>query len=73
MQNLTLAQTAALIGEHESSASRNLARARTDIRDRVTLMLRREHHFSDDQIGQCFEYATGDWPFDLGRMLALGK
>ena len=73
VQNLTLAQTAALIGEHESSASRNLARARTAIRDRVTRALRREYHFSDDQIGQCFEYATGDWPFDLGRVLALGK
>ncbi len=73
VQNLTLAQTAALIGEHESSASRNLARARTAIRDHVTRTLRREYHFSDDQIGQCFEYATGDWPFDLGRMLALGK
>jgi RNA polymerase sigma-70 factor len=73
VQNLTLAQTAALIGEHESSASRNLARARTAIRDRVTRTLRREYHFSDDQISQCFEYATGDWPFDLGRILALGK
>jgi len=73
VQNLTLAQTAALIGEHESSASRNLARARTAIRDRVTRTLRREYHFSDDQISQCFEYATGDWPIDLGRMLALGK
>ena len=73
VQNLTLAQTAALLGEHESSTSRNLARARTAIRDRVTRTLRREYSFSDDQIGQCFEYATGDWPFDLGRMLALGK
>jgi RNA polymerase sigma-70 factor len=73
VQNLTLAQTAALIGEHESSASRNLARARTAIRDRVTRTLRREYHFSDDQISQCFEYATGDWSFDLGRVLALGK
>ena len=73
VQDLTLAQTAALLGEHESSASRNLARARTAIRDCVTRTLRREYHFSDDQIDQCFEYATGDWPFDLGRMLALGK
>jgi RNA polymerase sigma-70 factor len=73
VQNLTLAQTAALVGEHESSTSRNLARARTAIRDRVTRTLRREYHFSDDQIGQCFEYATGDWPFDLNRMLVLGK
>jgi len=73
VQDLTLAQTAALIGEHESSASRNLARARTAIRECVTRTLRRDYHFSDDQIDQCFEYATGDWPFDLGRMLALGK
>jgi len=73
VQNLTLAQTAALIGEHESSVSRNLARARTAIRECVTRTLRREYRFSDDQIRQCFEYATGDWPFDLGRMLALGK
>jgi RNA polymerase sigma-70 factor len=73
VQDLTLAQTAALIGEHESSASRNLARARTAIRECVTRTLRHDYHFSDDQIDQCFEYATGDWPFDLGRMLALGK
>jgi RNA polymerase sigma-70 factor (ECF subfamily) len=73
VHDLTLAQTAALLGEHESSASRNLARARTAIRECVTRTLRREYRFSDDQIDQCFEYATGDWPFDLGRMLALGK
>ena len=73
MQDLTLAQTAALLGEHESSASRNLARARTAIRERVTRTLRRDYRFSDDQIDQCFEYEIGDWPFDLGRMLALGK
>jgi RNA polymerase sigma-70 factor len=73
VQDLTLAQTAALMREHESSASRNLARTRTAIRECVTRTLRREYRFSDDQIEQCFEYATGDWPFDLGRMLALGK
>src|ERR1700723_3879730 len=73
VQDLTLAQTAALLREHESSASRNLARARTAIRECVTRTLRRDYRFSDDQIDQCFEYATGDWPFDLGRMLALGK
>jgi RNA polymerase sigma-70 factor len=73
VHDLTLAQTAALLREHESSASRNLARTRTAIRECVTRTLRREYRFSDDQIDQCFEYATGDWPFDLGRMLALGK
>ena len=73
VQDLTLAQTAALLREHESSASRNLARTRTAIRECVTRTLRRDYRFSDDQIDQCFEYATGDWPFDLGRMLAQGK
>jgi RNA polymerase sigma-70 factor len=73
VHNLTLAETAALTREHESSTSRNLARSRTQIRDRVTRILRREYRFSDDQISQCFEYATGDWSFDLGRVLALGK
>jgi DNA-directed RNA polymerase specialized sigma24 family protein len=73
VHDLTLAQTAALTREHESSTSRNLARARAAIRDRVTRTLRREYGFSDDQVSLCFEYATGDWPFDLGRMLALGK
>ena len=73
VHNLTLAQTAALLAEHESSTSRNLARARTAIRDRVTRTLRREYHFSEDQIGQCFEYAIGDWAFDLRRMLAPGQ
>jgi len=73
VHDLTLAETAALICEHESSTSRNLARARTAIRDCVIRTLRREHHFSEDQIEQCFEYATGDWPFELGRALAQGK
>jgi RNA polymerase sigma-70 factor len=73
VQDLTLAQTAALICEHESSTSRNLARTRMAIRDRVTRTLRLEFHLSEDQIHQCFEYATGDWPFELGRALALGK
>lgn len=73
LHDLTLAQTAALICEHESSTSRNLARARTAIRDRVTRTLRLEYRFSEDQIHQCFEYATGDWPFELGRALVPGK
>src|SRR5271167_1954921 len=34
VQNLTLAQTAALLGEHESSTSRNLSRVRTAIHRR---------------------------------------
>jgi len=73
VQGLTLAETASLIGEHESTASRNLARTRLAIRRHVERRLRREHRLSDDQIGRCFEYATEDWMFDLKQALAQGK
>ncbi|MGC1342920.1 MAG: sigma-70 family RNA polymerase sigma factor [Candidatus Binataceae bacterium] len=73
VQGLTLAQTGALLGEHESSVSRNLARIRLAIRQGVARALKREHHLSDDQITRCFEFGTDDWPFDLGRSLSQAK
>ena len=73
VQELTLAETGALMGEHESTASRNLARTRAGIRAMVEDTLRKEFRLSDDQIGRCFEFATGDWPFDLARTLAHAK
>jgi hypothetical protein len=62
-----------LLGEHESSVSRNLARIRLAIRQGVARALKREHHLSDDQITRCFEFGTDDWPFDLGRSLSQAK
>lgn len=73
VQGLTLAETGVLLGEHESSVSRNLARIRLAIRQRVARVLTREHHLSDDQIIRCFEFGTDDWPFDLGRSLSQAK
>lgn len=73
VQELTLAETGALMGEHESTVSRALARTRTDIRQNVERALRKEHRLSDDQIERCFEYATGDWAFDLSRTLSQSK
>jgi RNA polymerase sigma-70 factor (ECF subfamily) len=73
VQGLTLAETGALLGEHESSVSRNLARIRLEIRRKVARALKRVHHLSDDQITRCFEYGVDDWPFDLGRSLAQAK
>ncbi len=70
VQELTLAETGALLGEHESTVSRNLARTRAEIRRAVEDSLRQEYRLSDDQIERCFEYAAGDWPFDLARTLA---
>ena len=73
VQELTLAETGALLGEHESTVSRGIARTRTEIRDKVKQALKQEHRLSDDQIGRCFEYAVGDWPFDLARALEQAK
>jgi RNA polymerase sigma-70 factor len=73
VQSLTLAESGALLGEHESSVSRNLARIRVTIRRRVARELRREHHLSDEQITRCFEFGTDDWPFDLDRSLSQAK
>lgn len=73
VQGLTLAETGTLLGEHESSVSRNLARIRLAIRRGVARELKREHHLSDEQISRCFEFGTDDWPFDLGRALSQAK
>jgi RNA polymerase sigma-70 factor len=73
VQELTLAETGALLGEHESTVSRGLARTRAEIRRDVEGALRKDYRLSDDQIGRCFEYALGDWPFDLARALEPAK
>jgi len=73
VQDLTLAETGAVMGEHESTVSRGLARTRAEIRQSVEDALRKDYRLSDDQIGRCFEYAAGDWPFDLARALEPAK
>jgi RNA polymerase sigma-70 factor len=73
VQGLTLAEIAALVGEHESTVSRGLARTRVKIRAAVERSLRRTYHLSDDQIDRCFEHAVEEWPFDLRRLLADAK
>ena len=73
VQELTLADTGALLGEHESTVSRCIARTRNEIREKVRRALKQEYRLSDDQIGRCFEYAVDDWPFDLARALEQAK
>jgi RNA polymerase sigma-70 factor len=73
VQELTLAQVAATLGEHESTVSRKIAAARVEIRHAVEAALRQEHGLSNDQIDRCFEFAVEDWPFDLGRVLSQAK
>jgi RNA polymerase sigma factor (sigma-70 family) len=59
-QSLTLAQTGRLLGEHEATASRNLARTRKAIRENVESELRTGAGLNDAQIARCFEVAIDD-------------
>ncbi|NOT24889.1 MAG: sigma-70 family RNA polymerase sigma factor [Acidobacteria bacterium] len=59
-QTLTLAQTGRLLGEHEATASRQLARTRRVIRDDVESQLRIEVGLNEAQIARCFEIASED-------------
>ena len=58
-QQLTLAQTGKLLKEHEATTSRQLARTRRLIRQRVELDLR-GRGLNDVQIARCFECASED-------------
>jgi RNA polymerase sigma-70 factor (ECF subfamily) len=76
---LTLAEIGRLLGEHESSVSRNLERVRQELRSEVELALRNgrvagggspaELGLSDEEISLCFEYAAEDAPIDLDKLL----
>ena len=65
-EQLTLAQTGRVLGEHEATASRQLARTRREIRQAVERHLRAEAGLDADQIARCFEYGLEDpGPLDL--------
>jgi RNA polymerase sigma factor (sigma-70 family) len=59
-QSLTLAETGRLVGEHEATASRNLARTRKAIREDVEHQLRSEAGLNEGQVIRCFEVASED-------------
>jgi len=69
-EDLTLAQTGRLLGEHEATVSRQLARTRKAIRDEVERYLRSEHGLGDAELARCFECTIDDpGPLDLGKIL----
>jgi RNA polymerase sigma-70 factor, ECF subfamily len=69
-QQLTLARTGRLLGEHEATVSRRLARTRRTIRQEVERHLRVEAGLTADQIARCFEYALEDpGPLDLSDII----
>jgi RNA polymerase sigma-70 factor, ECF subfamily len=59
-QDLTLAQTGRLLGEHEATVSRQLARSRKAIRTEVERLLKAEAHLTEAEIARCFECTIED-------------
>jgi RNA polymerase sigma-70 factor, ECF subfamily len=73
-QELTLAQTGRLLGEHEATSSRQLARTRSAIREAVERRLKMEDGLGDAEVAQCFDYVTEDaGTWDLGAVLDAGS
>jgi RNA polymerase sigma-70 factor len=73
----TLAEIGRMLGEHESSVSRNLERARRELREKVEASLRTGYSgdstsglppLSDAEITLCFQYAAEDAPIDFRQL-----
>jgi RNA polymerase sigma-70 factor (ECF subfamily) len=72
-QGMTLAKLGQLLGEHEATASRHLARTRRIIREDIERQLRLEG-LGDAEMAQCLSSVLDDaGPIDLSRMLANGN
>jgi RNA polymerase sigma-70 factor, ECF subfamily len=70
-QQLTLAETARLLGEHEATSSRQLGRARRAIRDDVERQLKEEQRLTEAEIAQCFASVAEDpGPLNLGGLMS---
>lgn len=69
-QEMTLAQTGRVLGEHEATVSRQLARTRQGIRRDIERLLKDDHHLSDAEVMRCFECVADDaGPLDLREIL----
>jgi len=79
----TLAEIGRFFEEHESSVSRHLDRARSELRQDVENILRRgfsaangsagEPGLSDAEIALCIEYSAENTPLDLEKLLPPSK
>ena len=70
-QDLTLAQTGRLLGEHEATVSRQLARSRKAIRTEVERLLKAEGHLTEAEIARCFECTIEDpGSLDVGELFS---
>lgn len=66
---LSLKEIGRLMGEHESSVSRKLERAREQLESAIERRLRDIERLSQDQIRLCYDFAAGDLQLDLARAL----
>ena len=71
---LTLAQIGRALNEHEATVSRNLARARREIRSDVERQLRDEEHMSASEIDECFAAVVEDvGSLDMSDLLGSAR
>jgi RNA polymerase sigma-70 factor (ECF subfamily) len=71
-QSMTLAQTGRMLGEHEATASRQLARTRGAIRGAVEKELKATAGLTDAEIAECFASVSADaGPLDVRDMLGV--
>jgi RNA polymerase sigma factor (sigma-70 family) len=71
-QELTLAETGKLLGEHEASCSRHLARTRKILRGEIERQLREQHALSAAEIADCFANVSQDpGELDLRQLLHI--
>jgi RNA polymerase sigma factor (sigma-70 family) len=69
-QDLTLAAIGRLLGEHEATVSRHLARTRRAIREAVEHRLRHEHGLNDRAMAECFRSVLNDaGSLDLAELI----
>ena len=70
-QELTLAAIGKLFGEHEATASRQLARVRKDLRQAVEGLMREAHGYAGTPLAECLRLVMNDaGDLDLGTLLA---
>jgi DNA-binding transcriptional regulator LsrR (DeoR family) len=70
-EDLTLSQIGRVLGEHEATVSRQLARARRAIREHVERYLRHERAMSEAAVAECFAAVIEDTgSLDVAELLA---
>jgi RNA polymerase sigma-70 factor (ECF subfamily) len=70
-QQMTLAHIGRLLGEHEATVSRHLARVRKEVRADVERVLREQFGLSEAEVTECFQSVMDDaGRLDLDEVLA---